>query len=87
MIPYFADIEGVGAGGRYQIWAYGAFLVTGYNFGGQYKQFDPAYLPALPCTGSERCLAGWFVQTVNHGGDIGGIGGEDRGVIVIKLTG
>jgi hypothetical protein len=87
LIPYFDDADGVGAGGEYHIAAYGAFVVAGYNFGGQYKEYNPDYLSELPCDGDERCVAGWFVQTVQHGGDIGGIGGENRGVIVIKLTG
>lgn len=87
LIPYFDDADGVGAGGEYHIAGYGAFVVAGYNFGGQYKEYDPLYLSELPCDGDERCLAGWFVQTVQHGGDIGGIGGDNRGVIVIKLTG
>jgi hypothetical protein len=86
LIPYFDDVEGAGAGGQYHIAGYGAFVTTGYNFGGQYKEFR-APLTELPCVGDERCLVGWFVRMVIHDGDIGGIGGEDRGVVVVKLTG
>jgi hypothetical protein len=32
-------------------------------------------------------MTGWFVDFVSHGGGTGGLGGEDRGVTVIKLIG
>jgi len=86
LIPYFLELQGQGNNGQYLIAGYGAFVVAGYNFGGQYKQFRPP-LTALPCNGSTRCLAGWFVQTVSNGGTTGDLGGEDRGFTVIKLIG
>ena len=89
LIPYFSDLDGItgkGSNGDYLVEAYGAFLVAGYNFGGKYKEYQ-APLDDLPCSGSTRCIAGWFVKFVTHGGGPGGLGGEDRGVTVIKLIG
>jgi Flp pilus assembly protein TadG len=88
LIPYFEDedgIEGMGSGGEYRIAGHGAFVVAGYNFGGQYKEYRPP-LTAVPCTGDTRCLAGWFVRWVDNGGG-GDLGGNDMGVTVIKLIG
>ena len=56
----------------------GAFSVIGYNFGGQYKEYRSP-LAALPCKGNTRCVAGYFVQHVIHGGGPGDLGGTDKG--------
>jgi Flp pilus assembly protein TadG len=81
-IPYFRDVNGLGgANGEYEVAGFGALYVTGYNFGGQYKEPGGA---GTPCNGAVRCLEGYFVERAIPDGDIGG---EDRGVIVIKFTG
>ena len=91
LIPYFVDTAGLGAGGGYEVVDYGALYVLGYNFGGQYKEIrdpmptDPP-MTTPPCSGDERCIAGWFVKWVQHGGDIDP-NGDGRGVTVINLTG
>lgn len=85
-IPYFSDIEGRGAGGEYEVSGYGAFVVAGYNFAGQFKEYRSP-LTSLPCSGSTRCLAGWFVKDVDNGGAGGPLGGDDRGITVIQLIG
>ena len=56
-IPYFKDVDGVqghGATGEYFIVDFGVLYVTGYNFGGQFK--EPAGSP--PCGGPIRCITG-----------------------------
>jgi hypothetical protein len=57
-LPIFnADNGLTGNNAEYRIYTYAAFYVTGYNFGGQYK--TPTSSTA-PCSGSDRCIAGWF---------------------------
>lgn len=75
-LPIFDDIVGVGAGGDYHIAGFALFVITGYNFGGQYK-VNP------PCHGDVRCVSGHFVPGVVHDGDTGG---PDRGIVIVKLT-
>lgn len=99
-IPYFDDIwtgpaNGSGYCGSngkcYHIAGYGAFHVTGYRFSGgpQYSRYANPPLSGLPCSGPGqndiRCMTGYFVNTVYTGGAV--LGGEDRGVVVIKFTG
>jgi Flp pilus assembly protein TadG len=86
LLAYYEDLELQGNTGTYEVAGHGAFVVAGYNFGGQFKAYQ-APLGGLPCSGSTRCLTGWFVRNVFHGGGPGGFGGEDRGAIVIKLIG
>lgn len=86
LLAYYEDLDGQGNTGTYEVAGHGAFVVAGYNFGGQFKAYR-APLGSLPCSGSTRCLTGWFVRNVFHGGGPGGFGGEDRGAIVIKLIG
>ena len=83
-IPYFSDIDIIPGADLYEISGYGAFVVGGYNFTGQYKEYR-APLTDLPCGGSTHCVSGWFVQHVDNGGSGGPLGGVDRGIIVIQL--
>lgn len=75
-LPIFDDITGVGNNGQYHVSGFGLFVVTGYNFGGQFKA-NP------PCSGDVRCVSGYFVPGVVHDGDLGG---PDRGIAIVKLT-
>jgi hypothetical protein len=79
-LPIFDDIEGVGDGGRYHLAGFGLFHITGFNFGGQYKQ--PA--DDVPCKGDERCVRGYFTDGTVWDGEPGG---EDWGFVIVKLTG
>ncbi len=81
LVPYFDDTQGLGANGEYHIAGVGAFHITGYNFGGQYKQPSASL---APCSGDERCVSGYFTTAVIDEGDLGG---EDRGVVIVRLTG
>ena len=74
-LPIFDDILGVGTGGEYHIAGFALFVVTGYNFGGQFKA-------NAPCQGDERCVSGYFVPGVVHDGETGG---DDRGIVIVKL--
>jgi Flp pilus assembly protein TadG len=95
-IPYFdAELGLNGANGEYHIPATGAFWVVGYNFGGQYVGYRPdGPLDSNPCRpggvrpigwtvgNNERCLVGYFVNSVITDGEIGPGG---RGITVIKF--
>ncbi len=66
-MPVFDDVNGLGgANGKYHFSSYAAFYVTGYNFGGSYKEPNPA-----PCGGKLRCISGWFTTAIAPGGVIG----------------
>lgn len=79
LIPWFKDSNDLGgANGEYEIFDFVGFYVTGYNFGGHYKEPGSG-----PCSGSVRCLEGYFKHATTDQGTIGGSGG----VIVIRFTG
>jgi Flp pilus assembly protein TadG len=79
-IPWFDDLQGNGANGEFHVAGFGALYVTGYNFGGQFKEPQGG----VPCSGQIRCLEGYFLETtLTHGDDLGG---TDHGVIVVKFT-
>ena len=78
-VPFFDDLAGSGSGGTYHIAGFGAFYVTGYNFGGQYKTPDAS---SAPCKGDLRCLRGYFTTGVVYEGPLGG---QNRGLVVVKL--
>jgi len=80
-IPYFNDVRGLGANGEYHVSGLGSIHVTGYNFGGQFKEPSTA---EAPCKGDLRCLAGYISSKTITSGELGG---EDRGVLIVKLTG
>jgi Flp pilus assembly protein TadG len=82
LIPYFDDVNDLGgSNGQYHVSGFGAIYVTGYNFGGQFK--TPTASTA-PCSGDVRCIAGYLTTTTVYDGELGG---EDRGVVVVLLTG
>lgn len=88
LLPWFKDtidngVEGAGAQGEFLLENYSAFYITGFNFAGQYKE-ESLWSGELPCKGDERCLEGYFVKYTFTDGQIGG---EYRGVLIVKLTG
>lgn len=87
LIPYFEKFEGLGSNGQYTVAGFGAMYLTGYNFGGQFKEASIAPgSTGLPCDGEDRCVEGYFIKDyVAPGG--GEIGGQDFGVVVINFTG
>lgn len=75
--PWFIDTNDVGgANATYTIEDFVGFYVTGYNFGGQFKEPGSG-----PCGGSTRCIEGYFKYAQADDGDIGG----NTGVIVVKF--
>lgn len=58
LLPIFDHYNGSGTNAEYRIYGYAAFTVTGYMFGGLYKW-------NAPCSGSDRCIRGNFVEYVS----------------------
>ncbi len=70
-----------GANTYYKITGYGSFHLTAYFLGGQYK-----YPNGFSCgTGdsADRCIQGYFVTDTLYTGKLGG---EDYGLVSVKLT-
>ena len=60
LLPIFDSSGGNGSHAWYHIYAYAAFTITGYYFAGQYSLNKP-------CSGSERCISGYFTRLVDLG--------------------
>jgi hypothetical protein len=85
-IPLFGETNGLtGSNGSYKITGYAAFYLTGYYFTGGYRETS-LVTGAYPCSGSQRCLSGYFTEAVAPAtGQIGT--GPSMGVTVVVLTG
>jgi len=59
LLPLFDSSGETGNNAWYHVYGYAAFKITGYSFGGQ---FDTS---PKPCTGSARCIAGYFTRLVD----------------------
>ena len=79
-LPGTVCAVGVGASGEYHIAGFGVLYVTGYNFGGQFK--EPAGSP--PCGGALRCISGYFTTGTDSEGEIDP-DAEIRGLLIVKL--
>lgn len=85
LIPYFDDYTGTGTGGEYQIAGFGAFYVTGYNFGGSFKE-DSLIDGQPPCTGNDRCIQGYLIgdwAVLDNGAPLSAV---DHGVYVTRFS-
>jgi hypothetical protein len=80
LLPIFIEAGGTGNNAWYRVHGYAAFRITGYHFGGQYSWNQP-------CSGSERCIRGYFTRfaTVSDTFDVGS-GAPDLGASLISLT-
>ncbi|MEE8331113.1 MAG: Tad domain-containing protein [Acidimicrobiia bacterium] len=77
-LPYYEEKQSTGNNGSYLVSSLGAFWITGYNFGGGFK--EPSTDP--PCTGTTRCIEGYFIKATTSDGDPGG---PNRGASIVKL--
>ena len=59
LLPLFKESGDTGSNAWYQVYGYAAFKITGYHFGGQYSTTNK------PCSGNERCVAGYFTRFVD----------------------
>jgi Flp pilus assembly protein TadG len=79
LLPIFDEAGGTGSSAWYHVYAYAAFTITDYYFAGQYKG-------GTPCSGSERCIRGYFTRFVDTTDDFSyGPGAPSLGAWVLRL--
>ncbi len=83
-LPIYNSVTGTGTNGVYTLKGFAAFVVTGYHLPG----FSAAswLTGAVPCSGSDKCISGFYTQGLIPGGGTVG-GGTNLGATVIQLTG
>ena len=86
-VPVYDDTDDEsGHNGSYHLEGFAAFVVTGYHLTGDPKAGRSDWLnPANDCTGSDRCINGFFTKALVPA--VGTIGGPDMGATIIQLTG
>ncbi len=83
LLPLFVDATGTGNNAKYLVGGYAAFKITGYFFGSHYRYGSPQ-----PCSGSDRCIAGYFERYVADSTAWEyGTTASDYGATVVRLTG
>ncbi len=93
-IPVYIDLtpgsnltSGNGTNATYNLKGFAAFVITGFNLPGLKEHgFGNDWLNSSNnCTGSNVCINGYFTQGLVP--SVGNLGGNNLGVVVIKLTG
>jgi Flp pilus assembly protein TadG len=82
-LPVYDGVKSQGANIQYHLAGFAAFVLTGYNLSG--FSAPSSLTGRQPCSGSQRCLSGWFVRTLTAG--TGDFGGPEMGVSIVKLVG
>ena len=82
-LPIYGSVTGTGTNGVYTLKGFAAFVVTGYHLPG--FQAVSWLTGKLPCTGSDKCISGFYTQGLIPSG--GTVGGSSMGATVIQLTG
>ena len=80
VFPVFRKASGSGSSATYQITGFTTFHVTGYKVGGSGDWEEPDGAP--PCSGGDRCVAGWFTKVAVEEET----GGENFGISSVSLT-
>ena len=60
LLPLYDDVGATGSNAWYHVYGYAAFKLTGYHLGSSRYRTSPA-----PCSGNDRCVAGYFVRYVD----------------------
>jgi Flp pilus assembly protein TadG len=82
LLPVYDTFGLNGSSAWYHIYAYAAFRITGYSFGGQYK-----WPQNPPCNGNDSCIAGYFTVFVEPSEAFTyGTGNADLGARLVKLS-
>jgi Flp pilus assembly protein TadG len=63
LLPVFDVAGGTGSNAWYHVYGYAAFRITGYFLGGPFAG------SSRPCTGNDRCIAGYFTRWVDLSDD------------------
>jgi hypothetical protein len=80
---------GTGNNTWYHILNFASFYVSGYKTGGSQQQASLVPPNAMPCSGGDRCISGWFVRDSNPGGTPGGPpdGPGSLGTFTVSIAG
>lgn len=81
VLPIFESATGTGSHVTYDITGWAAFHLTGFKLHGDGGWAHPSSSP--PCSGGDRCIAGWFVRMTDARAPVGG---EPFGISVIGLA-
>jgi Flp pilus assembly protein TadG len=80
LLPLYDRTGAQGSGAWYHVYAYAAFKLTGYYLAGQYRTSPQ------PCTGNDRCVAGYFTRFVDLSDRFTySTGGPDTGADILRL--
>jgi hypothetical protein len=60
LLPLYDDVGATGNNAWYHVYGYAAFKLTGYQLGSGQFRTNPE-----PCSGNDRCVAGYFVRYVD----------------------
>jgi Flp pilus assembly protein TadG len=82
-LAVYTTITGTGAGSVYTLKGFAAFVVTGYHLPG--ASASDWLNPANDCSGSDKCINGYFTKGIIPGGS--SPGGAYLGAAVIRITG
>ena len=80
-LPIFHQATGSGSNVKYRVRGMAVFHLTGFNLHGPAGWASPPANP--PCSGNERCIAGWFVPQSQVAAPPGG---DDFGMSIISLV-
>jgi Flp pilus assembly protein TadG len=89
-MPIFKGVTGTGGNGTYLLAGFAAFIITGGNINGQHGGFrQPSNITGSDyCSGSsDKCIYGFFTQSLIPAGAIPGGSNNDFGLDVVSLTG
>jgi Putative Flp pilus-assembly TadE/G-like len=81
-VPIYDDASGSGTNGTYHLNCFAAFVVTGYNLPGASA---PSWLTGLaPCTGSTKCVSGFFTKDLVRAEGPLAPPGTDYGALIVR---
>lgn len=85
-MPIYDGQKGTGANAEYHLYKLGAFVVTGYSLPGMHASSNvhPSF---DPCSGTDKCVYGYFVDVEFLPGDVGPDPGTDLGLMSVKTIG
>jgi hypothetical protein len=88
LIPVYDGVKGTGANTDYHAAGVAAFVVTGYFFGNGNGKDQSSWLTGnSPCSGSDRCIIGFFVNALLPASSQISPGAPNLGATVIKTIG
>ncbi|MGI5170001.1 pilus assembly protein TadG-related protein [Spirillospora sp. CA-253888] len=82
-LPIFRSVGGTGQNTTYTIAGFAPFVITGYGMPG--ASAPSSLTGARHCSGSDKCLYGYFTRALVPAG--GQIGGPDLGATIVTLVG